>query len=174
MKIEKRGKYAGVKVHLEPEECKPFISLFEDHQKAGVSKGGMQAGVPGTTTYSTNPTYISLAVSLGKKISKMLQEYPSLMSPRTEAEIAAELLEEKKAAEKKLAALNAGKDWKAEKIKISAVPYFELPLHSTFSMIEDPIGVLYVKRGPEVAQTAGTNGDVWIHVPSLETVLHHQ
>lgn len=105
MKIEKRGKYAGVKVHLEPDECEPFVKLVKDAASAGVA------------VQQDSPTYFSLAFQLGKKINKLMADEPSLMSPRTEDEIKHELEVELESAQKKLAALTNNQDWKGIHIK---------------------------------------------------------
>ena len=99
MKIEKRGKYAGVKVHLEPDEVEPFMKLFHDFTAIG-------------KPLPTTVTYFSLALKLGKKIVTLMKEEPSLLLERTPEEITLELENELESATLKLAAIKAGKGWK--------------------------------------------------------------
>ncbi len=99
MKIEKRGKYAGVKVHLEPEEAEAYIKFASDIEKSGHKITG---GI----------TYLSLSAKLGRKISALLEDEPSLLKARTPEEIKLELETEFESSKLKLEALAKGKDWK--------------------------------------------------------------
>lgn len=105
MKIEKRGKYAGVKVHLDPEECKLFIQLAHD---ANVSQDGMKFEVP---TYGSSPSYFSLALKLGHKLDFLVQQEPDTMTERTPEQVKEVVEAEFITAQKKLAAIKGGKDW---------------------------------------------------------------
>lgn len=105
MKIEKRGKYAGVKVHLEPDEVQPFLDVYQDYVQAGM---GTPTGVI---------DYFSLSVKLGKKIKQLIADEPNLLKPRTPEEIEAELKNEFESAKLKLAAMKQGKDWKEIHVK---------------------------------------------------------
>lgn len=104
MKIEKRGKYPGVKVHLEPDEAKVYIQFAKDITTSGQKLKG-------------DITYVSLSAKLGTKISKLIEEDPTLLEARTEEEIKHELEVELESAQLKLKALNKGKDWKEIHVK---------------------------------------------------------
>lgn len=99
MKIEKRGKYAGVKVHLDEEECLTYTQFFF----------AISAGL--AELHAEQPA-IKLGVRLGKKITLLLKEEPNLLKPRTDEEIQHELLVELESATQKIAAIKAGGDWK--------------------------------------------------------------
>ena len=107
MKIEKRGKYAGVKVHLEPDEVEVFLRLDADVAKSPTLKQAIEKEI----------TYFSLSAKLGKKIKHLLIEEPDLLQPRTEEEIKAELENEFESAKLKLEAISQKKDWKEIHIK---------------------------------------------------------
>ena len=107
MKIEKRGKYAGVKVHLEPEECEAFVAFAADAEKAGL----MGKKIP------VNMSSFSLSAKLGKKIKNLMEDEPALLKERTPEEIQHELEVEYESAALKLKALAKGKDWKEIHIK---------------------------------------------------------
>ena len=113
MKIEKRGKYAGVKVHLEPDECEEFIKLATDMGKVEIDGG--YANSPHFPPKGFN--YMTLSTKLGKKISKLLKEEPSLLKERTPEEIQHELEVELESAQKKIHALKTGGNWKEIHVK---------------------------------------------------------
>lgn len=106
MKIEKRGKYPGVKVHLEPDEVKLFMKVAEGQQ---VANGGMKIEVP---TYLTNPTFSSMVLKLGGKLINLVKEEPDTLSERTPEQVAEVVALELKTATQKMEALKGGKDWK--------------------------------------------------------------
>jgi hypothetical protein len=116
MKIEKRGKYAGVKVHLEPDEVEAFIALAADHKKGG----GSPAMYPLNSKSSTN--YFTLSVQLGKMVNKLMVEEPDLLKDRTPEQIKMELIEELRAAEEKLKVIDQGGDWKKIKVTVGEKP----------------------------------------------------
>ena len=95
MKMERRGKYPGVKIHFEKKHCERIIALAKDplnpDLKAAVDK---------------------MFAKLSKQLYDLSVEDPKLLEERTEEEIIAELEEEKKKSELKLAQLANGKDWK--------------------------------------------------------------
>lgn len=94
-KVSKRGKYGGVKIHLDAEECEELLQLDV--------VGG----------YNEENIAIKFASKLGKKISTLLKEEPNLLKERTPAEIQHELEVELESAQLKLAALAKGNDWKS-------------------------------------------------------------
>lgn len=95
MKIEARGKYAGVKVHLDGDEA----AMFLDFTKGETKKADV----------------IEFASKLGKKIHKLVGEHPNLLKERTEEEIKASLLSDKEKIENQLHAMSSGEDWKKVK-----------------------------------------------------------
>lgn len=114
MKIEKRGKYPGVKVHLDGDEARRIMEdcveltsfnaklLAKGLKNLGQNEGEVQGMI----------TALEHASKLAKKIAKEFKDYPSLFDERTEEEIKVELETEFKASGDKLAAMNNGKDWK--------------------------------------------------------------
>ena len=95
MKIEPRGKYAGVKVHLDGEEAAMFLEWAEK----GIHLGD-----------ETN--VIKFASKLGGKIQKLVGEMPNLLEDRTEEQIEKSLKGDAEKIEKQLKAIKKGKDWK--------------------------------------------------------------
>ena len=106
MKVERRGKYPGVKVHLEKDECEVFLELVKDHKKAG---GHVY----------TQPTYFSLSVKMGQKIASLLKDEPALLEERTEEDIVAALSKEAIEADLKLKEIGKGADWKKIKVEVA-------------------------------------------------------
>lgn len=85
-----RGKYAGVKVHLDGEECKGLIQ-YEVVDPVSA---------------------ITFVVKLRKKIKALLAEEPLLLEDRTEEQVQAALLRDQEKITKQLKAMETGKDWK--------------------------------------------------------------
>ena len=112
MKIEKRGKYAGVKVHLEPEECEILIQLTaaQDLQYPDHDKWAWNNPDKGFIKYAS-PS-MQFTMKLGKKINALIKDEPNLLKSRTDEEIKSELVNEFESAKQKLAAIHEGKDWK--------------------------------------------------------------
>jgi len=98
MKIEKRGKYAGVKVHLDEGECNQLLQLTQND-------------------YNSDNIAVMFTGKLAKKISTLLKEEPGLLKPRTPEEIKHELEVEFESAKQKLIALHQGGDWKEIHLK---------------------------------------------------------
>lgn len=95
MKIEPRGKYAGVKVHLDGEEAEMFLDFV--------------GGAP--TPIGANKA-VKFASKLGEKIRKLQFEVPTLLKERTEEEVKAALLKDQKKIEEQLKAIETGGDWR--------------------------------------------------------------
>lgn len=55
------------------------------------------------------------ALNLGKRIYRLLNEFPDLLDDKSEEKIKAELLLEKEKSEKKLALMVAGQQWDPQK-----------------------------------------------------------
>ena len=100
MKIEPRGKYAGVKVHLEPEEAQAFMQFANS------------GGIP---LFKSSNSAMQLAEQLGKKLNKLVKEIPALLAEKTDEQIKAALEKEAKVAAMKLAEIEKGNDWKKVK-----------------------------------------------------------
>lgn len=98
MKIERRGKYPGVKLHLDGEECKALID-----PNAPIAAWGI-----GNT----------IAKDIRKAVAKAIKEDPTLLEERTEEEIKATLMKEYVESEKKLAHIKDGLDWKKVKVEV--------------------------------------------------------
>lgn len=95
MKIEPRGKFGGVKIHLDADEAQRFLDINPNIQS-------------GTDIHFS----WDFARSLREKTAKLLKQTPNLLQDKTDAEVATELNLEKTKAEKKLAAMAAGHNWK--------------------------------------------------------------
>lgn len=90
MEIERRGKYAGVKVHLDKDEVEQLVE---------------------------NPTNISL--KLQTKLKAALKSDPGLLKDRTPEEIHATLSKEAAESKLKLEAIGKGIDWKKIKVQVN-------------------------------------------------------
>jgi hypothetical protein len=110
MKIEKRGKYPGVKVHLEKDECEVLLALAANYEIA------YPKGSPILDGGSHN--YISLSAKMGRKIKLLLAEEPNLLTERTEEEVIAALSKESIESAEKLAAIGKGVDWTKVKVEV--------------------------------------------------------
>ena len=99
MKIEPRGKYAGVKVHLDGDEAEMFLAW------AGLK----------TMVTTQHKEVINFASKLGSKIQRLIEEIPNLLEDRTEEQIQLALTGDAEKIEKQLKALKKGQDWKAVK-----------------------------------------------------------
>jgi hypothetical protein len=103
MKIEKRGKYSGVKVHLDADECKELLGTQRLNGHAGRADAADGLMIKISTRF---------VGKLGRKIQEMLAAYPALLKDRTDDEVREQLdadinkmLEQRKA-------LEQGKNWK--------------------------------------------------------------
>lgn len=97
MKLEKRGKYAGVKIHLDKEEIEKLLLMVE----------------PSTGKLIAIPTVLRKMVGA---LMTMIQKDPSVLHERSEGEIKAELENEFESAKAKLAALANHTDWTTVKV----------------------------------------------------------
>ena len=119
MKIEPRGKYAGVKVHLDGEEAGVLLDILDKAQIDELNTDKFiyeLASVGGDSiTLDTIRRSIQFASNLGGKIHRLIQEVPNLLEDRTEAQIKEALEGDQEKIEKQLAAFEKGKDWKKVK-----------------------------------------------------------
>lgn len=94
IKVEKRGKYGGVKVHLDGPQCQALLNYIlaaPESKEVGVA--------------------VAILMETALAIKKLLKKEPDLLKDRTPEEIAAILLKEKEAAELKLERMKNGKEW---------------------------------------------------------------
>lgn len=116
MKIEKRGKYPGVKIHFDKEQVEGALKEIAAHQK--LFEGASDAIKQGRRFKEAFPVLRELF----KSIENLLEEDPTVLEERTEEEIKAELELEFRAAGEKLEALSKGKDWKEAKEYKKSIP----------------------------------------------------
>lgn len=117
MKCEPRGKYSGVKVHLDEEECKTLLAAAEGiaidelyHTPTLVTACLAMLGDSGTL--KTLQDVIEHVRMLGEHIRKLLKQEPGLLNERTPEQIAAILAKESEKAALQLKALQSGAEWK--------------------------------------------------------------
>lgn len=95
MKIEKRGKYAGVKLHLDREEC--------------------------LKTTSPNPfVRDGFLLEIFEMVRQAIKEDPTILNDRSEEEIHAALSKEAIESKLKLEKLGKKEDWKKVKVEVKA------------------------------------------------------
>lgn len=102
MKIEPRGKYAGVKVHLDAEEVNTLLSCMSGDE----------------VELQRLPLFVGLAGKMARKTRALMEEDPTLLTDRTPAQIAAALEKEEVSARLKKEVLAKGQDWKKVKVKV--------------------------------------------------------
>ena len=102
MKIEARGKYAGVKVHLDGDEAEWFLGALDVGDKILSTKPLPQVAAES----------LKFAVKLGRKIAKLVKDVPNLLKDRTEEQITAALTGDQEKIIAQLEALKKGKNWK--------------------------------------------------------------
>jgi hypothetical protein len=103
IKVEKRGKYGGVKIHLDPEEAKALMEsapILGDNADLYEQKSMQLLTVP-----------LKLALKMGKKIGELAQAEPDLFNDRTPEEVAAILAKEVEKASLQLNAVKSGSQW---------------------------------------------------------------
>jgi hypothetical protein len=103
IKVEPRGKYGGVKVHLDPEDCQHLIAL------ADAGKTDNFAVLKGAGPIIQIP--FGLAYKMGKSIKDLLAKEPGLLQDRTPEQVAAILAKESEKAALQLEAVKKGKAW---------------------------------------------------------------
>lgn len=97
--VERRGKYPGVKVHLDPEEMSK-LQVLADYLTGAW-----------TATPAEIKTYRKFFVKLVKQITATVEEDPSTIVERTPEQIRAVLEKERNKAAEKLARMEAGEQW---------------------------------------------------------------
>lgn len=109
MKIEKRGKYPGVKVHLDPEECEAFMAFAEDLKT--IQQSSSLGDVPTSVVIPTfeQVSFFSISAKIGKQMNKLIKDEPDFLKERTPEQIKESLLADQAKIVKQLA---AGGGWK--------------------------------------------------------------
>lgn len=79
LKVETRGKYPGVKVHLDPDDCQSLMEWFEECS----TKPTLKLGLAG-----------KIAAKMGQKIKDLLVDQPDLFKEKTPEQLAAILIKE--------------------------------------------------------------------------------
>ena len=102
MKAESRGKYPGMKLHLDGPECKDLLNWLKLHELAGA------VGV--NDTQKKFPKMFTTAVV--KTLRNLLLEHPNMLEDRTEAEVQAALKKDQAKIHKQLGKMAVGGDWK--------------------------------------------------------------
>ena len=106
MKCEARGKYPGVKLHLDRKETEELLDLRKKLSKAN-----------GTPSADDIDRARKMLKEWGKEIESLMKENPRLLEERTDEEKQAALSREAVSAQKKLEALGKGLD--ISKIKVT-------------------------------------------------------
>lgn len=116
IKIEERGKYGGVKVHLDSKECELFL-------KFGIEEEDCAAPIEGccihtdASIHQDEPhvaeleAFGSIVRSIGRGIADKLKENPALLTARTPEQVAAILAKEVEKATLQLDRIKRGKDF---------------------------------------------------------------
>jgi hypothetical protein len=92
IKVESRGKYPGVKLHLEPEEVSVILAQLGEGQD------------------EDSGDLYELNLKMAKKISKLQEETPGLLDERTPEQVKAILVKEVEKAAMQLKMVEAGQD----------------------------------------------------------------
>ena len=109
-KIEPRGKYAGVKIHLNGEECQRLLDWRKRWKAAAKLKTDSTI-----KALADAQEAIEFTKEVAKAIEKLLIERPDLLQDRTEEQVAAALQKDKDKIEAQQAAMKSKKDWKKVK-----------------------------------------------------------
>jgi len=113
MKIEPRGKFGGIKVHLDPQETQDLVGFAENMNK----HGGYHAP---TLTIKTNAVPFVFAETLRQKVTKLLLKFPDLYEDKSPEKVKEELQLEIKKSTLKLGEMANGIKWDPKKgIKVN-------------------------------------------------------
>lgn len=106
MKIEPRGKYPGIKVHLDEKEAETFLTLFD-------TVGIIDDSYLSLFMFpATHEQVLKLTSKIGQAIRKLLTESPDVLKDtRTPEEIRAALEHERDSAIEKLHKMLQGEKW---------------------------------------------------------------
>lgn len=100
MKCEPRGKYAGLKLHLDEKESQEILDWHKLH-KSGNGEG--------------SPVPIAFARNVAKAMLKILVEHPDMLKERTPAQVLEALNRDRKKIDEQLATIKQKGDWKKVK-----------------------------------------------------------
>ncbi len=100
MTADKRGKYAGVKLHLDGPESQAILDWAKK----------FKAGASGTGKFAK-----AHLAKVADVINELLAEEPDLLSDRTPEQIKAALIKDQTKIEKQLSTIKVGGDWKQVK-----------------------------------------------------------
>ena len=103
MEAEKRGKYAGVKLHLDETESQKLLD-WNVKRKAGK-----------VIAETISEEAIEFCKQVAKAIKKLQKEYPDLLKDRTPEEVKAALEKDQAKIVKQLGKMAIGGDWKQVK-----------------------------------------------------------
>lgn len=121
MKIETRGKYPGVKIHLDPDECQKLESGVLDLKSLPDPEKAVADGWVAWHKWLDHAdsgaivellTTARLGMKMGKMVKELQEENPDLLTERTPEQIAAILAKESEKARLQLEALKKGANWK--------------------------------------------------------------
>ena len=101
MEADSRGKYAGIKLHLDEKESQAFLD-WHTKIKAGQKQSSDEH----------NSFPFQMAKQVAKAIKLLLREKPEALQPRTPEQIEAAMLRDKAKIEKQLAAKDKWKEVK--------------------------------------------------------------
>lgn len=116
MNIERRGKYPGVKIHLDEKETRKVLGIL-------FAPTAVEAFVSGKSVpeYLCQADRTAAAFKFVAKMAKLIEaemaKDPTVLDERSEAEIRAELITERDKAIEKLAKMESGAAWNAGKEK---------------------------------------------------------
>ena len=100
MIIEPRGKFGGVKIHLDKEECERLLGKIAKLDPQSLGKGAP----------------IKILVKMGKGIKKLQEQHPDLLQDKSLDQVMATLAEEAEKAQKKLEKLKEDPTWPQQKV----------------------------------------------------------
>ena len=106
-KIERRGKWGGVKAHLSGPECQRLLDWREKYKK--------QKNNGEYPSADLSDTSFEFVKDLSKSIKGLLEEDPKLLEDRTEDQVKESLLKDKRKIEEQLQTMESGADWKKVK-----------------------------------------------------------
>ena len=126
MELEKRGKFAGLKAHFTKDECEQIVDLSA--RKKAVDKAIKKKAERAAAGKKPKPEldlvietgealtleFLNWAAPIARQIRKAIEDAPTILAERTEAEIKAELEAELEKSKTKLAKIAAGEEWKTD------------------------------------------------------------
>ena len=102
-KSDRRGKYPGIKAHLDEADCQELLEWYK-HLKEGTK-----------SSKELMPEGIQFAKRLAKTVKEVLAENPDLLEERTPEQVREALEKDQKKIQEQLATMKSGDDWKKVK-----------------------------------------------------------